>query len=395
MIGSDVVIVGVGAIGAATLFQLARRGVTVVGIDRFAPPHDLGSSHGETRVTRQATGEGRRYVPLAIRSNQIWRELEAATGDRLLNQCGFLAIDGSSGAAVRHGRVGFFDSTTEVARACGIDHEVLTPGEAMHRFPNFQLRGDERCYFEPGGGVIFPERAIAAQCRLAEQAGAKLQRNETVLAITAHREHAEVRTAERTYRADTVVVAAGAWTPGLIGAAAAPLRILREVVHWFAAAPADFAPGCFPTFMWLDGAGTEDSFYGFPIMAGGTLGLKVAAEQFSTAISGPGMLDRTVTVLEAEGMYARHVAGRIGGVGQRVIRSSACIYTHAPDGHFVIDRHPTSDRILIASACSGHGFKHSAAVGEHIAEVVTGRAALDPMFSLSRPAMTAINSARG
>ena len=380
----DVIVVGAGAVGASALLQLARRGVTAIGFDRFSPPHDRGSSHGETRVTRQATGEGVEYVPLAIRSNEIWRALECETGERLLDQCGFLAIDGSGGEALRHGRAGFFDTATAVAQVHGVDYEVLSPAETMRRYPHFRLRGDERCYFEHGGGVVFPERAIAVQCRLAEQAGAKLHRNEAVLAITSHHDHAEVLTDQGVYRAAKVVVAAGAWTPGLVGAAAAPFRILREVVHWFEADPAPFQPSLFPTFLWLHGPGTEDSFYGFPIMPGCTAGLKVAAEQFSTAMRDPDMLDREVVPQEATAMFAEHLEGRIAGATGRMLHSAACLYTHAPDGHFVLDYSPQSDRIFVASACSGHGFKHSAAVGEHIAEVLTGTASLDPLFSFTR-----------
>ena len=384
----EVIIVGVGGVGVSALLQLARRGVRVMGIDRYSPPHSYGSSHGETRVTRQATGEGIGYVSLVMRSNETWCELERESGVSLLEQCGFLAIDGAGGESLRHGRPGFFQTTTQIAEDRDIVHEVLSADETMYRYPAFRLAGDEQCYFEPGGGIVFPERAISVQCDLAEKAGAVLRRGEKVLSIASVGDHVEVRTESDIYRSAQVVVSAGAWTPKLVGEVASPLRILREVVHWFEADPPPFHANRFPTFMWLHGPGPEDSFYGFPPEAGLTPGIKMASEQFSISMNDPDSVDRNVTSAEASAMYERHVAGRIGGVSGQAVRSSACLYTHAPDGHFVIDRLPGSDRILVASACSGHGFKHSAAVGEHIANVLVGTSDLDPTFALGRAAMS-------
>ena len=160
---ADVIVVGLGAMGAATAYQLARRGVRVLGLDRFAPPHDRGSSHGETRITRQAIGEGDQYVPLALRSHEIWRELEAETGEQLLLSCGFVAIDSAGGRAATHGRPGFTARTVAAARRFGITRELLTPDELMRRHPAFRLAGHEQVYYEPGGGLVFPERCIAVQ----------------------------------------------------------------------------------------------------------------------------------------------------------------------------------------------------------------------------------------
>lgn len=394
MIGNtaDVIVIGVGAVGAATLYQLAKRGVDVIGIDRFSPPHDQGSSHGESRVTRQATGEGDVYVPFALRSHEIWRELESASGTVLLDTCGFLAIDGSDGHAVRHGRQGFFDTTVDVARRFGIRHEILSVAETAHRYPAFNLTGAERIYFEPDAGMVFPERAIAAQIEQARIAGARLRVDETVLSVVVEAGRVVVRTTRATYHAARVVMAAGAWTPGLIGAQGTPLKLLRQTLHWFAPAAAHFSAGLFPTFLWLDGPRAEDSFYGFPAMAGSSAAVKVATEQFTDASATPEHVARTVDPAESDAMYRRYVADRLLGLGDHLVRSLACIYTHAPDGNFVIDHAADGDQILVVSACSGHGFKHSAAIGEYVADVIDRSRPLDPRFSLSRPAFAAMET---
>ena len=157
----DVVVVGLGAMGAATLYQLAKRGVRVAGIDRFAPPHDLGSSHGDTRITRQAVGEGAAYVPLAIRSQQIWRELEAELDVQLFEQCGVLVMTASTNPQRPAGARDFTDNSIELARRYGIEHQELDAAEIRRRFPQFAPLDDSaRGYFEPGGGFVRPERCI-------------------------------------------------------------------------------------------------------------------------------------------------------------------------------------------------------------------------------------------
>jgi sarcosine oxidase len=385
---ADVIVIGLGAMGAAALHQLARRGARVIGIDRFAPPHDSGSSHGETRITRQAIGEGEIYVPLVLRSHEIWRELEAETGEQLLLECGFVAIDSSGGQAVMHGKNGFAERTERAAERFGIAHEVLSPDELMHRFPGFTLRGDERVYYEPGGGLVYPERCIAAQLKRATALGARLQLNEAVQAIVPVSGGVRVTTSRGAYDAGHVVVAAGGWTPALIGSPLRRLQLLRQVLHWFVPdRPDHYEAGRFPTFIWAHGVAPEDSFYGFPIAPGATPGVKLATEQFSTEMGAPHDLDRTVTAAEVEAMHVDHADGRLVGLSRSALRSAACFYTNAPDGDFAIDHRPDSDRILVVSACSGHGFKHSAGIGEHVARVLDGEDSLRPAFALDRPAL--------
>ncbi|WP_156680703.1 N-methyl-L-tryptophan oxidase [Sphingomonas profundi] len=379
------IVVGLGAVGSAALYQLARRGVQAIGIDRFSPPHAQGSSHGETRITRCGVGEGAAYGPLVARSHAIWDEIAAETGEQLLLRCGFMLIDGVSGEARPQQDPGFLDGTLASARANHVPHALLDAGEAARRFPQFLLRGHERVYFEPGGGLVYPERCIAAQLRLAEAHGATVRRDETVVAVTPAGDGVAVRTDRATYSAARAILAAGSWLPGLVGAPLAPIRLLRQVLHWFAVDdPAAYAPSRSPTFIWVHDDPPHDSFYGFPILPGLTPGLKVATEQYTAVTPLPERLDRAVAPSEVAAMFARHVSGRMRGAHRTARQSTACVYTTAPDNDFVIDRLDPGGAVSLVSACSGHGFKHSAAVGELAAENALGLAMPDDRFRLSR-----------
>ena len=196
---ADVIVVGLGAMGSASLYQLSSRGARVVGIDRYVPPHVHGSSHGETRITRQAIGEGAAYVPLVLRSHQIWRELEAQTGESLLLACGGLILSGEVGEALHHGKPQFLQRTLQAARQFGIVHEVLTPAQIEERFPQFTLTGNETGYFEPGAGLVYPERCVQVQHEQARRLGAQIQTGETVRRIVSKADGVEVETDQARY----------------------------------------------------------------------------------------------------------------------------------------------------------------------------------------------------
>lgn len=391
MIRADVAVVGLGAFGAATLYQLARAGVSAVGVDRFAPPHDRGSSHGDTRITRAGVGEGEAYVPFALRSHAIWRELEAETGKRLYLDCGLLIVDGAQ-EAVFHGKQGLGACSIAAARNAGIAHSVLSPTEAARAFPQFLLRGHETVYFEPGGGLVFPERCIAAQLARATALGARTITCEAVASVRPVEGGVEIVT-ESGLRigADRAVIAAGGWAPALAGPALSAMRLLRQTLHWFE--PDDwslYAPERCPAFIWTHGAEPEQSFYGFPAVAGlERHGVKVATEQYRASFARPEALDRTVADRESADLHAAHLAGRMAGLKPRALHAAACFYTYAPDGDFVIDFDPGSDRILLVSACSGHGFKHSAGAGEHIVRLLNGDSGPIPDFRIGRFAASA------
>jgi sarcosine oxidase len=365
----DILVIGLGAVGSATLLHAAGRGASVLGIDRHAPPHAHGSTHGESRITRLAIGEGADYVPLVQRSHALWRQLEAASGRDLYRACGGLVLARAGTASPMHGQASFFDSTVAVARTHGIAHELLDARAIAARWPQFGLAGDERGYFEPAAGYVRPEACVEAQLALARARGAAVHTGERLLGWQHDAHGLRVDTDRATYRPGTTVVAAGAWLPGLLGARGPALRVTRQVLHWFQPdIAADYADTRFPIFIWNWGGGADEVFYGFPDLGGG---VKVATETATSC--DPDRVDRIVSDAESAAMHARHVAGRLRGVSARARHSATCLYTEAPGARFVIDRLGTRGPI-IASACSGHGFKHSAAVGEALAQWALGGA---------------------
>lgn len=383
---ADVVVVGLGAMGSAAAYQLAKRGVKVLGLDRFTPPHAMGSSHGDTRITRQAVGEGTEYVPLVLDSHDIWRELEAATGDDLLVACGLLVIAAGTGENSHHGMRDFVSRCADAARQFAIPHELLDGRAVARRFPQFHnLAGDERAYWEPGAGYVFPERCIAAQLRRARDLGADLRTGVEVRNIARTRDGVRVETSNGPVEAERAVVTAGAWTGPLLGDPfAGLLEVNRQVLYWYGLDKTGDYRAETPVFIWMHGATDTDYLYGFPPLPGED-SVKVATEQYHTATT-PEAVRREVDPAEAEEMYRRHVEGRIAGASRRLVKAAACLYTVTPDRRFIIDRHPENDRMLVVSACSGHGFKHSAGIGKAMAEwIVDGRpkADLSP-FSLGR-----------
>lgn len=384
---ADVAVVGLGAVGAAVLYQLARRGVRVVGIDRYVVPHALGSSHGETRITRRAVGEGADYVPFVSLSHRIWRELEAETGQELLRQSGNLILSGGTGAALHHGKPDFVRRSAGIAEAAGIAHEVLDGRAIRARFPHMiGVRDADTGYYEPGGGYVHPERCLVTQLSLAARYGARVVPPDEVRSIDRDGGGLAVSAASGlVIRVGEVVVAAGPWAGSLLGGLfATRLQVYRQVLHWFALDEEAVIGPDAPTFIWMHGDREEDYFYGFPPLPGHH-SIKVATEQYDRPVAVERMA-RAVAPRESEAMYREHVAGRIANVGPCAVKSAACPYTVTPDRGFVIDRHPDEPRIFVVSACSGHGFKHSAGIGAAVAETIAdGRSDVDlEPFSVRR-----------
>lgn len=359
--------------GSAALYQLAKRGVRVLGIDRFSPPHDQGSTHGDTRITRLAVGEGEHYTPLVRRSHEIWREIEAETDAELLTQCGGLFISSAHKQSKTHVE-GFFDTTVAAARRFGIAHELLDAAAIRRRFPQFAVRDDEYGYYEPSAGHVRPEACVAAQLALAERHGAEIRRGETVTALDG------LVTDKGRYDARQVIVTAGAWAPSLLPLPF--LKIHRQVLVWFDCDAARFRD--MPVFIW-EHADRSQGIYGFPAIDGPGGGIKVATEAYETTVS-PDAVPRKVSAEETAAMHRDLIAPFMPGVGPRVVRTATCLYTVTPDHGFVIDRLPGHERIILASPCSGHGFKHSAAIGEALADLATlGRSRHDlSPFGISR-----------
>jgi sarcosine oxidase len=383
----DVIVLGLGAMGSSTLYQLSKRGGSVLGIDQFSPPHVEGSTHGDTRITRLAIGEGEEYVPLVIRSHEIWPEIERESGKQLRFRTGGLVISSEAKGGSLHVE-NFFGKTVAAAGKYGIAHEILHASDIRKRFPQFNVADDEIGYFEPEAGYLIPEECVKAQIALAESRGAAVHRNEKVLGFTSDGSKVRVETDRSAYTARDLVITAGAWLPGLIGKEYSQLfKVYRQVLYWFDIQESErdlFAPDRCPIFIW-ELQGKKHGIYGFPAVDGPAGGVKIATEQLENTTT-PETVDPTVTKSEIEEMYETSVAPYFPGLSHRSLRAATCLYTSTAGARFLIDTHPEYTNITIVSPCSGHGFKHSASIGEAVAErIATGTSRLDlTKFSFER-----------
>ena len=370
---ADLAVVGLGAFGSAVAHQAAALGLDVVGIDRYRPPHELGSSHAETRVTRLAVGEGPEYVPFARRSHELWRDLERRTGTTLLHDHGGLII-----APTEHSedpRWGnFVEQTAAVAAGTGLEFDVFTAAQARARFPNFLVADDEIVGHEPTAGLVMAEHAVGAQLELAATTGADLRFDTPVTGLGRIGDTVAVRTHEGDVAAAHVVIAAGAWAPTFHDPTS--LRVTRQVVHWFEADDLEaWRPDHVGFAIWA--RRSIDDYLGvFASPWDGIPAVKVLGEQFVDATT-PDAVDRHVSPDDVAAFHDRMVRPRLAGITDRCLRVSVCLYTNTPDDHFLVDTHPDHPEVTVVSACSGHGFKHSAAIGEALARRIAGYDHLD------------------
>jgi len=361
----DAIVAGLGAMGSAAAFHLARAGCRVVGFDRFTPPHALGSSHGKSRIIREAYFEDPLYVPLVQRAYECWAELEALSGRRLLTRTGGLMIGPRDGAVVRGAR------TSAVAH--GLSCEELDARELARRVPGFRPGDDDVAIWEPRAGVLAPEAAIQSHLEQALRHGAELRFDEPVLGWSAAPGGVRVTSARGATDARTLVIAAGAWVRELVPALARSLVVERNVVCWFdpSRPTPRFAPEHFPVFIHEYERGK--AWYGFPDLGDG---VKLALHHQGEPVD-PATVRRTVA--PAEVARVRALARRYVPDADGPLREAAvCLYTNTPDEHFILDHHPDHPQVLVASPCSGHGFKFSSAIGEVIADLVReGRTRFD------------------
>ncbi len=370
----DVAIIGLGVMGSAALAALARRGRRVVGIDRFAPGHDRGSSHGTTRVIRLGYFEHPSYVPLVRAAYPLWRELEARSGRSLLTITGILEIGAPESDLVA--------GTLRSSRLHGLPHEILDAPSLMKRFPAFRLPDDFVGVFQPEGGFVRAEPTVAALQELASRGGAELIRNERVLAVRPHRHGVRVTTSHGDVRAGCAIVAAGPWLKSLLPQLPVLIRVTRQVLGWFD--PADharhrFAAERFPVFLLQNRDGV---FYGFPADADG---VKVAKHHHLDEAVDPDHYNRTVSATD-EAVIRIALKAHLPEADGRLAAAQTCLYTMTPDGDFILDRLPGCPQIIVAAPCSGHGFKFAPVIGEILADLATaGRTEHDiSRFSLAR-----------
>jgi sarcosine oxidase len=367
---TEVIVVGLGAMGSAACRQLASRGASVIGIDQYAPPHAWGSTHGDTRITRLAIGEGREYVPLARRSHELWREIERASGTQLLTQPGIVVLADPSST--------FLAETRAAAHEYGIEHQDLTNDELRAGFPMFAVDGQTVGYREPGAGYVRPERAVAAQLTLAMRDGARLHLGERVRGWTASPRGVTVTTDSDTYAAGQLVLCAGPWIGDLVPRVRDIVAIYRQLLFWFPIREHYAALRDMPAFVWDTGGDQRgfvhlDGFYGFPAIDGPGGGVKVASESYERTTTPDGR-QHPADRAEVQGMHRGYVERYLPWLGEEPLRTVSCLYTSTRGSRFIIDRHPEHDAVLVVSACSGHGFKHSPAIGEAVAQWVTGQA---------------------
>ena len=367
---ADVAVIGAGTMGSFALWRLARRGVRVIGFERFDPGHDRGSGHGESRIIRSAYAEGSGYVPLVRCAFPLWRELERESGESLLTMTGGLAIGPRGGSLV--------GSVLESAREHGLAHEVLEAGQAGERYPQHALKADEVAVHEAGAGVLRPERAIQAAARRAEAMGATLHTNTTVEAVEEVGGGVEVRAGGRTYRARSAVVSVGAWLGKVLPGLGLPLSVERQVLAWFPTRePRLFSPERCPIFVYQEEEGL--TWYGFPSLDGETV--KAAVHHNGRTVD-PDGIDRDVHPGDT-GPISRLAGRRLPGLSPSPARAQVCMYTNTPDEDFVVGPAAGQPNLFLLGGFSGHGFKFAPIVGEIAADLATEGGTPHPIDAFS------------
>ena len=365
--GYDAIVIGLGAMGSATLFHLARRGLRVLGLEQFSQGHELGSSHGDSRIIRETYFEHPLYVPLVRRAHELWRELEQASGQSLMKITGGLMIGPADGMVVT--------GTLRSAREHNLPHEVLTPAQVHGRFAAFQLAQNLVAVLDPRAGYLDPEACNRGHLAAARAAGAETRFNERVLDWNPDGDGVSVRTAGGTYSANRLVLTAGAWSTGLARDLQLPLAVERQSVFWLApeASAELYELERFPIYAYEYKPG--HICYGFPRLP---RGVKASVMHSGEIALDPDSVERTVNDDEVKPLRAA-LRPVLPALADAPIRErGVCLFTNTPDHDFIIDFHPQYPQVLISSPCSGHGFKFASAIGELQAELLeTGKSRFD------------------
>jgi sarcosine oxidase len=368
----DAIVVGLGVMGSATARALAHRGHRVLGLDAFAPGHTQGASHGRSRIIREAYFEAPEYVPLVQRAYALWRELEQETDRSLLTITGGIAIGPPEGDLVAGAR--------QSALLHGLPHEVLTAEEIRRRYPGLRPSDDLVGVFEPNAGALAADDCRAALADSAVSAGADLHYEEPALTWSRDGDSVTVRTAHDAYQAQYLVLTPGAWTNRLLPELAMPLVVHRIVnAHFAPSVPELYGPDVCPVHIWVV---PEGQYYGFPALPG--QGLKLGRHDVNAPCT-PETIRRDVD--EAEVAELRQMLDRyLPGASGPTLWTLTCTYTHSPDEHFIIDRHPEHAMIAFGCGFSGHGFKFAPVIGEALADLATGETppAGTDFFAVSR-----------
>jgi sarcosine oxidase len=378
----DHVVIGAGGMGSAAIYELARRGRRVLGLEQFGIPHELGSSAGATRIFRFAYFEHPGYVPLMRLSFARWQALERDFGERLITVTGGLDIGLPAGRVV--------GGATEACRLHGLAHEVLRASEVERRHPAWRLPREFEAVWQPEAGFLPADRAIVAHVTLARRLGAEVRENERVLGWKAAGDRVDVESENGRYEAGSLILAAGAWTSKLLDRFATLAVPQRQVVGWFKTTGTQFAPGSFPVFI-LD-CPERGNFYGLPERADGE-GFKVGKFRHREEDVDPDAIDRRIgaedeAVLTWIGRYLSAPLGEPVGF-------KTCMFVNSPDGQFIVDTLPGQRNVAVAAGFSGHGYKFCSGIGDILADLAMHGATRHDisLFSHSRPTLAGRGSA--
>jgi monomeric sarcosine oxidase len=353
----DVAILGAGTMGSPAAFFLAQAGLKVVLFEQFRIAHEMGSHSGSTRVIRHAYHESPDYVPLVLRADELWQQLEAKTGQQLLIRTGGIDLGPREGTVVENALL--------ACRSHSLPHEPLSSNQVMERWPQFKVPANWHACYDPKMGFLLVDSCLRTYANLARESGAEVHEEEVVLGYQANAETIRIRTSKGEYEAAKLVVCAGPWSSKILADLNLPLTVKRKTLSWFEVEePQNFSVGKFPIFLAETAAGL---LYGFPIY--GHLGMKIANHNGSGPSADPDTVDRTFHPEDARD--ARKFATEyLNGISTKLLEGKICLYTLTPDEHFIIDLHPQNQNIAIAAGFSGHGFKFAPVVGEMLCDLI-------------------------
>lgn len=366
----DVLVVGLGAAGSSALYHLSKTGKKVGGIDQFRPPHTHGSSHGQSRIIRQAYHEDPRYVPFIKRAYALWEEIEKNSGKQLFLKTGGLMLGNPAAGVIKGAKLS--------ARMHDIPYAYLSNREISTRFPALKPSTDTVGVLEKNAGILFPEDCIKAHLAAAAANGAEIFTDEKVITIHPHPDAVEVKTNQGQYLANKVIIATGAWISAFIPDLNLPLTVERQVLYWFKTDEPKFRVDNLPVYIWEYAPGKM--FYGFPDLGDG---MKVA-HHHAGELTSPSALNCTISPEEIRSM--KKVVSDYLNLNVVFNYGTVCMYTNTPDERFIIDYHPQHKNIIIASPCSGHGFKFASVTGRLLSQLgLEEKPELDiSMFSINR-----------
>lgn len=357
----DVIVLGVGSMGSAACYHLAKRGAKVVGVEQFDVPHRFGSHNGKSRMIRKAYNEHPDYVPLLQRAYELWDQLQVNAQEPLLNRTGAIYLCESNDSVVT--------GSLQSAKQHNLPHRYLNSSEIKADFPSFQMTDSFEGFFEPDGGYLRPEDAIVEHAWKASGLGAMILTNTPVLDWSSNENGVEVKTAEGSLYADQLIISSGAWIGSLVRDLGVKLMVTRQVQAWFEphADPKQFSADQFPC--WFIETNAPYGHYGFPVLPG-QKGLKIAEHRPGDVIPiedlGKAIQDPTEKELtDLHSILAQYIPDAAG----RLLKSCTCLYTNTLDQHFIVDKLPDNDRVTLAGGFSGHGYKFSSVIGEILADL--------------------------